>query len=350
MSNHDRVVENHDQTVVNGKAGYNISWRAVLAGVVTFIAVSILLSLVSVAIGFGVPDLTSAEPFAGVTTGVLAWTVFSIVVALAAAGYVAGLTANRAGFVHGFLTWATSLIVLVWLTTSAVASLFGFVGNVLGTVGNVAADAASTVVESAGSLTQSAFDSIVENVSIDTSELDGTVEDVLSDTEIEELQPEYLQGQIDATIEDVKDAGYAIVVDGQDAGTIIQGVADNIEERINQIGQELDREAIETAIANNSELSQSEVNDAVDNIISAYEEVSAQASSVLSDIEGQLNQLLGEVSQAVEEGAEQATQVAEDATNEISKYALWLLLGLVVGLLVTTYAGRAGSEATWPYS
>lgn len=87
------------------KAGFNISWSAVLAGVVTFIALLLTLSLVGSAIGFGIVEPTSSNPLDGVGTGVLIWTIVSFVLSLGAAGFVAGFTSRRVGLVHGFLTW-----------------------------------------------------------------------------------------------------------------------------------------------------------------------------------------------------------------------------------------------------
>ena len=67
------------------------------------------------------PDLTAAHPFEGVGAGLVAWTIFALIVSLGAAGFVAGFMANRAGVVHGFLTWAMSLLTIVVLLGSFTA-------------------------------------------------------------------------------------------------------------------------------------------------------------------------------------------------------------------------------------
>ncbi|MCR2764127.1 hypothetical protein NQ152_11500 [Microbacterium sp. zg.B48] len=98
----------------------NVSWGSIFAGVVTFLAVTVLLSLVTAGIGLG---------GSGVGAGI--WSVVALALALAAAGYVAGALAVRSGLLHGFLTWATSLVVALALTVWLSASLLGAVGGVV---------------------------------------------------------------------------------------------------------------------------------------------------------------------------------------------------------------------------
>ncbi|MBX9471661.1 hypothetical protein [Microcella sp.] len=107
-----------------------ISWGAVFAGVVTFIAVTVLLSLVTAGIGLG---------GAGVAAGI--WSIIATVIALFAAGWVAGALALRSGLLHGFLTWATSLVAGLALTFFVGASALGAVG---GAVSNAADDVFTT--------------------------------------------------------------------------------------------------------------------------------------------------------------------------------------------------------------
>lgn len=98
----------------------NVSWGSIFAGVVTFLAVTVLLSLVTAGIGLG---------GSGVGAGI--WSVIALALALAAAGFVAGALAVRSGLLHGFLTWATSLVVALALTVWLSASLLGAVGGVV---------------------------------------------------------------------------------------------------------------------------------------------------------------------------------------------------------------------------
>lgn len=136
----------------------NISWGAIFAGVVTFLAVTVLLSLVTAGIGLG---------GAGVGAGI--WSIIALALALAAAGYVAGALAVRSGLLHGFLTWATSLVVALVLVAALSASVLGAVGGALGGI----ASSASEVVS--GADVDQAVEDVQENV--DQEDVDQAVED-----------------------------------------------------------------------------------------------------------------------------------------------------------------------------
>lgn len=103
----------------------NVSWGAIFAGVVTFIALMFVFGLVSIGLGF--------QGVGGMAVGI--WSAVALLVALAIAGFVAGTLAVRAGFLHGIGTWATSIVAILvligWLGTSVLGTLGGAVGNVV---------------------------------------------------------------------------------------------------------------------------------------------------------------------------------------------------------------------------
>lgn len=106
-----------------------VSWGAILAGVFTFLALTILLSIAAAAMG-----LAGAS---GTAAGI--WTIITLAVALAAAGYVSGALAVRSGYLHGMLTWATSLVGIVIAVGWLGSSVLGSVGNAVGTAAQQAA-------------------------------------------------------------------------------------------------------------------------------------------------------------------------------------------------------------------
>ena len=68
-------VIDHDRD--KAEAGFNISWGAIIAGIVTFLALLVTFSLIGSAIGFGQVKVTSSNPLDGVGTGLLIWTVIA---------------------------------------------------------------------------------------------------------------------------------------------------------------------------------------------------------------------------------------------------------------------------------
>ena len=325
---------------LNEKAGNNFSWRSVFAGVVTFLAILILLSLIGTAIGFGTPDLTTADPFSGVGIGLVIWVIITLILSFGAGGYIAGITANRAGYIHGFITWAVSLISIVVLMTTAVSSIFGAVGNIVGSTAGVVGDVTQEVGSGVASLTEDSFNAITEDIDVDTDELESTTTEVLEDTDIPELQPDYLQSQLDETGEDIKDAGYNVVVSGNDAGEETDKVIENIEQRIDTINEGLDEEALTDAVVSNTDLSEEEANSAVNNIMDAYDEAAQNASEKLDEAKIAVQDLQTQAEQAEEEGI----QTAEEVSDEAAKYSLYIFAGLLIAMFVTSFAGQAGAK------
>jgi len=154
-------------------AGRNISWSSIFAGVVSFLSLLILFSLIGSAIGLGVTDVTSNNPFDGVGTGLIIWAILSLLISLFVAGFVSGVTSARAGLIHGFLTWSTSVILLFALLTFTTVNTLQSVGSLLGTVGGAAGSGIGSVASTAKDAATKGFDSVTKNVSdIDTKELD----------------------------------------------------------------------------------------------------------------------------------------------------------------------------------
>lgn len=328
--------------VPSREAGLNISWASILAGLATFIATSLMFSLVSASIGLGAPDLTAANPLDGVGMGLILWIIFSLVVSLGLAGFVAGLTASRAGFVHGFLTWAVSLIAMFFLMTSAATSAFSAVGSLVGVTGDAVGTTLSTAADAVGSLSEDAFQAISENVNVDLAamDLDEEVVDALENSDIEQLQPDYLQGQLDATVNEISDAGKRIVVDGEDAGQVFDEVTTNIQDRVEGIAAEIDEEDLTQAIAENSELTEQEVEAAVQNIQEGYATATEEANKMLAEAEAALTQLRADTEQAIEDARVQAEEIA----NATARYSLYIFFGMLVALVISSFAGFAGAK------
>lgn len=117
----------------------NASWGAIFAGAVTFLAVMLVFALITGALG-----LSDAE---GVAVGI--WSIVAILLALAAGGYIAGALAVRAGFLHGLVTWATSLVGIVLLVGWVGTGVLSAIGGAAGTIAQTVAEATETTVTEA---------------------------------------------------------------------------------------------------------------------------------------------------------------------------------------------------------
>ncbi|KNC20465.1 hypothetical protein AC792_00470 [Arthrobacter sp. RIT-PI-e] len=153
----------------------NISWGAVIAGVVTFLALTILLSLITATLGLGLADLDSGNPGEGVGIATGISSIITLALALAAGGYVAGALSARSGLIHGFLTWATSLLAIVVL-----AGLL--VGNVLGAAGSILGSTASTVSDAVTQNPQQAADAAPDVSAAEASQAASDAQDEVART------------------------------------------------------------------------------------------------------------------------------------------------------------------------
>jgi hypothetical protein len=131
-----------------GKTPTRLSWGAIFAGVVIALAVQLVLGILGAGIG-----LTMVDPVEGTTPGAAGFGIgagiywlITTVIALGAGGYaasrVAGVHERFDALVHGLVVWGVTLILTLYLLTSAVG---GIIGGAFRTVGAVAGAAGATV-------------------------------------------------------------------------------------------------------------------------------------------------------------------------------------------------------------
>ncbi|TAA72567.1 hypothetical protein [Planococcus salinarum] len=322
-------------------AGRNISWSSIFAGVVTFIAFLIMFSLIGAAIGFGVTDVTSSDPFAGVGTGLAIWGIFTLLLSLGAAGVVAGITAARAGLVHGFLTWATSVIVLFILLTFTTVNTFQTVGSIFGSVGSTVSQGVGSVASTTGNVIQSTFSNVTDNLSgVDTAELEGNVDEILADTDIPELQPNYLNNQLQESRNEILNAGTELVLNPENSDAIIQDLTDSLTAKAEEIQASVDEEAIANAVASNTDLSETEAEEATANIVDGLNQAVNQATQQLENAQAALDN----ASQELETAITDLRQTTEEVTDTAAEISIWGFIALLLTMIATSLAGIWGSS------
>lgn len=93
------------------RAGRNISWASIFAGLVSFFALEILFIFLLSGLGLSKLDLRSLSSAANSGNTLLIVSVGALLVSFFIAGLVSGTCSTRNSVVHGFLTWALSTIV-----------------------------------------------------------------------------------------------------------------------------------------------------------------------------------------------------------------------------------------------
>lgn len=125
-------VENYLPPAVNKR----ISWGAIFAGAVTVFSLQLVFQLLGVGIGASSFDpLTERNPLTGLGIGAGVWFFAWGLVALFAGGYLsarlAGVPRNLESTLHGFLTWATSAMLSVFIAASVMGGVFGGVKDLV---------------------------------------------------------------------------------------------------------------------------------------------------------------------------------------------------------------------------
>lgn len=129
-----------------------VRWGAVFAGLFFTVVTQMLLTILGLAIGFTAVDPRQGAPGEAFGWGAAIWAVLTLIVSLFVGAYFTGRLSNVStrsdGALNGALTWAVSLVVMMYLVTSGAASLvsgvFGLVGSTANTVATVAGQTAGS--------------------------------------------------------------------------------------------------------------------------------------------------------------------------------------------------------------
>lgn len=184
------------------------------------------------------------------------------------------------------------------------------------------------------------FDTLSENVDVDTGEMEQHTTDILEGTDVEELQPEYIEGQLSDAGADIQEAAQQVVVNPDNADQIVNDLGDQLSSRAEDLGQAVDEEAISNSVEENTDLTGQEAEEATQNVVQGLEQSTQQAQEALDNAGNQLDQLRSDIDQGVQEL--QAT--ADEATS----VSAWSLVGLFVGhivmAIVSSLGGKLGSN------
>jgi len=118
-----------------GMFGRRVSWAAIFAGVIAATFVQLLLTALGTGIGANVAGTAdNVVKELGVGAGI--WLAVSSLIALFIGGWVAGrlsgIPRKTEGVLHGFLTASLGTLFVLYLSTSAIGSVFGGASRLLG--------------------------------------------------------------------------------------------------------------------------------------------------------------------------------------------------------------------------
>lgn len=307
-------------------SGNGLSWRAIFAGTLTVIAVSVLLNLLGLAAGLGSIDpATEQNPFSGIGTGALIWWVLSNLIALFCGGWVAGragrTASNNGGLIQGFLTWALYSIISIWLVTSAIGSILSGVGNVIGSTLSTAGNAVEQLASDSGNNQQNNSN---QQAAISLDQVKREVYSLLEDTGKQKLDPD----QIEENVQEVKTETKQEVNDGemQSARAEIEEIFRNARNEFDGTFKALDQEALANVLSERTNMSKEEANRRIEQAQGQYQNIIQKAETQLQDLK------------------ENSAEAAEKASDSVASAAMWLAIALILGAITGALGGLAGAK------
>jgi hypothetical protein len=265
-----------------------VSWGAVLAGVVVALVTQLILNMIGIGIGVATLDVTGGDNPSASSFSIGAgtwWTVSGILAALAggyAAGRLAGKPTQSTASWHGLTSWALTTLVIFYLLTTTV-------GGILGGAYHTVASAVSGVARTVGSTAQTAAQ-IMPNLS--------QVTDPFSS--IEQSLRGATGGNDPAALRDAAISAVRALVMGNEQ----------------QAQDARERAAQAVARAQNIPVEQART---------------------------QIQQYEQQYRQAVDQAKQQAKEAADVAAKAVSRGALFGALALVLGAVAGWFGGRMGA-------
>jgi len=327
-----------------------ISWRSVIAGVVTAIAISILLSLLSTSIGLFMLDPLDEVPLAGIGAAVGIWSILILLISMIAGGYVAGRLAGIHGMAHGFLVWGTSLILAILVGACVTAGALNMATNTLGAVSSVAGNAIAQSDDgpaSGTSVLTNPVQRLFGGLRFQPAPLKGydvpqNVRNALARSGIKELQPGYLQTQMDDIRNELGKAVKNIVKSPQNTEQTVNQLSSQLKKQASLIGQPVNRNDLVKIFTDNSNMSRGEAEQAADQYAYALNNAKAQAKQSVERLE----QNLQRAAQDWKEMKPMVIEAAQEATNAAARSALISFFVSLIAAILCCFAGAWGSRAT----
>lgn len=131
---------------------HRVSWSGVLAGAAIALASQLILNMLGLSIGAGSIDPAAGDNPAASTFSVAAglWWTMSGILAAFCGGYTAGRLSGQphpitSGW-NGLISWAVSMLVVLYLLASAVGGILGGTLSALGSAGSSAIEAAGPML------------------------------------------------------------------------------------------------------------------------------------------------------------------------------------------------------------
>jgi len=153
----DRELASQAAAVRGEMAPRAMEWNGIWTGFMVFVGVSVLLLSFVFGVGFSSLNPLESSSWTGVGAGTMAWSAVALLIATFLGAWVAGgtpATSRRHGMMRGVALWGlimlTTLLLVGWVTGTAVAATSGVAGAALGNAPNLSAARVTSVLQNNG--------------------------------------------------------------------------------------------------------------------------------------------------------------------------------------------------------
>lgn len=182
-----------------------VRWGPILAGVVTAFAVLLFMAVLGLALGLSALRPGDTPQGWGTAAGI--WGAISALVAFFAGGWMAGRGSapglERNGLLNGFVTGAATLLLVLWMATTAVTGVLGFFA---GTITGLAGSAAPVAMQAVDQAPPATVDQAADEVQTAVNDAEEQVEQALPDT------PQQAVSQVTETASDAAPGAWGTAI------------------------------------------------------------------------------------------------------------------------------------------
>ena len=312
-------------TPAHSRAHSRISWGAIFAGAVMALVTQLAFSLLGLGLGASAANPYSDDPVGGLGMGAAIWTLLSVLISLFTGGYVAGRLAGmpraQDSMLHGLVTFGLTSLLGFYLLTSGIGKVIGGAGSLVSSVVSSATKAAG---DAAPGLIDSAKDKLQAN-GVDTSNIQGQVEQLLRQTGKPALQPENLQNRAQNAGDQAQSTAQNAAQDPNAANADIKGLVNKVFSQNQDVANAADRDALVNVIMSRTGKTRPEAEQIVNNYQQTYEQAKVKAQ------------------QLADETKQKALAAADATRKAAAKGALAASFALLLGALASAFGGRSAT-------
>lgn len=298
-----------------------VDWPAIFAGTVVAVAIGLLLTTFGAALGLSSITLDGSDQSSTLELVLTAlWMVLTLVAAYLAGGYIARRMRRRSDAstddevtardgINGLVVWALGTILSAMLLSSAVSVVANTAGNVVAGAG-----------QAAGAVTQAAGTAISGVASGVANTAGAALPDTAKNDPTEYLSNQLLRPrQVDSTVADPAELA-------QQAASIIANVY-----RTGEVSEE-DRVYLSSAVAARTDMTPTQAETRVDQIVSEAQDARTQAAEAIETARADAQKLADDA----EAAAAEAARVARNA-------GIMTAFALAAAALIAAVAAFAGA-------